>query len=100
MIYCRPNDVRIKVFTYVLPMAWRYFDFCDEMTGQDVSLVVLCIVLIFLIVAILWYLLWKFILSTNPLVRDFFDLDAKPQSKPRASGKSKPTEGLKSSKND
>ncbi len=26
-----------------------------------------------------WYLMWKFVLEPNPLVRDFFDLDQKPR---------------------
>jgi hypothetical protein len=28
-----------------------------------------------LTVLLLWYLLWKFVLEPNPLIRDFFDLD-------------------------
>ncbi|RYG94493.1 DUF4750 domain-containing protein [archaeon] len=35
--------------------------------------------ILLLIVATLWFLLWKFVLEPNPLVRDFFDLDKKPK---------------------
>jgi hypothetical protein len=33
-----------------------------------------------LAIALMWYLLWKFILEPNPVVRDFFDLDLKDAS--------------------
>lgn len=37
--------------------------------------------LVLLVIITFWYLLWKFILEPNPLIRDFFDLDLK-SSKP------------------
>lgn len=33
------------------------------------------------VIAVLWLLLWKFVLEPNPLIRDFFDLDVKPRNK-------------------
>jgi hypothetical protein len=33
------------------------------------------VVVVLLIVGICWFVLWKFILEQNPLIRDFFDLD-------------------------
>lgn len=37
----------------------------------------LSVLIVFLVVVILWTTLWKFALEPNPLIRDFFDLDAK-----------------------
>ena len=28
-----------------------------------------------LVVALFWYVMWKFVLEPNPLIREFFDLD-------------------------
>ena len=33
------------------------------------------LVVVLAIVAIFWYIMWKFAFEPNPLVRDFFDLD-------------------------
>ena len=33
--------------------------------------------LVFLIIYVLWYTLWKLAFEPNPIVRDFFDLDSK-----------------------
>ena len=32
---------------------------------------------VFLIIYVLWYTLWKLVFEPNPIVRDFFDLDSK-----------------------
>lgn len=29
------------------------------------------------IIAVFWYIMWKFAFEPNPLIRDFFDLDRK-----------------------
>ena len=33
--------------------------------------------IVFLIIYVLWYTLWKLAFEPNPIVRDFFDLDSK-----------------------
>jgi hypothetical protein len=35
------------------------------------------LMLVFTSVVLFWYLLWKFVLEQNPVIRDFFDLDVK-----------------------
>jgi hypothetical protein len=39
--------------------------------------VLIPVTLLLLAIALFWYLMWKFVLESNPLVRDFFDLDLK-----------------------
>ena len=36
------------------------------------------IAVVVLVISILWLVLWKFVLEQNPLIREFFDLDKKP----------------------
>ena len=46
--------------------------------GDLVSLVTygtLALIVVTGVVALLWFLLWKFVLEKNEAVRDFFDLD-------------------------
>lgn len=35
----------------------------------------LSLLFVLCVVAVAWYLLWTFVVSPNPMVRDFFDLD-------------------------
>jgi type IV secretory pathway TrbL component len=35
------------------------------------------LVVIIAVIALFWFLLWKFVLEPDPLIRDFFDLDIK-----------------------
>ena len=43
------------------------------------------IVVIF-VIALLWLVLWKFVLAPNPIVREFFDLDSGEKLAARRSG--------------
>lgn len=54
-------------------------------TVEDFGRSLLSILLLLCIILICWIMLWKFILSKNPLIRDFFDLDTKNERKQRKS---------------
>lgn len=43
----------------------------------QLALSVTSVALVGAVVGLFWYLLWKYILEPNPLVREFFDLDQK-----------------------
>lgn len=52
-----------------------------EMSSKAIIYFVLSLSLIVIFIGLLWFLLWKFILEPNPVIRDFFDLDLKKPQK-------------------
>ena len=47
------------------------------MSSQAVFYSVASVLVIIVAIMCLWFLLWKFVLEPNPLIRDFFDLDVR-----------------------
>jgi flagellar biogenesis protein FliO len=47
------------------------------MTIGQAAYAFISLLLVLVVIFTLWYLLWKFVLEKNPLIRDFFDLDQK-----------------------
>jgi hypothetical protein len=48
---------------------------------QDLISTALSVFMVLVIISIFWYLLWKYVLSVNPLVIDFFDLEDEKKNK-------------------
>ena len=56
-----------------------------DKTGLEIVLyIILSLVVVLFLVVVSWYALWKAVLSKNPLIREFFELD-KPAEKPKQS---------------
>ena len=56
-----------------------------DKTGLEIVLyIILSLVVVLLLVVVSWFALWKAVLSKNPLIREFFELD-KPAEKPKQS---------------
>ena len=46
-----------------------------EETLHGLTSAVISVGIVVIVVVLLWYILWKLALESNPLIRDFFDLD-------------------------
>ena len=46
-----------------------------EETLHGLTSAVVSVGIVVVVVVLLWYILWKLALESNPLIRDFFDLD-------------------------
>lgn len=56
--------------------------------AQEVLKSLASLAVVFLIIYVLWYTLWKLAFEPILVVRDFFDLDSKPTSKAKQLGQS------------
>jgi hypothetical protein len=45
------------------------------MIKHNIIYLFLALSLVIFSIVFLWYILWKYVLEPNPLIRDFFDLD-------------------------
>ena len=50
--------------------------------------VLLSVAFVLSVICVLWYIVWKFVLEKNPLIREFFDLDQPLKQQKKTNSKS------------